>query len=164
MSMPKSPAKARRLAKKRQRKQKVKKQRRQRRDESPVGSFLDHEPLAGSPVKMSEVLNDFIEPYLDEVDNTAEVRLLISIGVAAWNIGLCDDANERASTIEDTVEKVVAGGRGRRAKNNARTFLVGLVERKRSHFAHITRPICDYHVHEQDDGGWYLQVVSLLEP
>ena len=164
MSMPKSPAKARRLAKKRQRKQKVKKQRNRRGDRSPDVVLPDPKLLFRSPLKMSEVLNDFIEPYLDEVNSTAQVRVLISIAVFAWNIALFDDADKRASSIEEAVERAVPAGQGPRAEGIFRGFLASLIERKRRHFAHVARPICNFHIEEQDDGGWYLEVVSLLEP
>jgi len=164
MSMPKSPAKARRLAKKRQRKQKVKKRRHQRRDESPDAVFPAPTRWPGSPLKMSEVLNDFLEPYLDEVNSTAQVRVLISIAVFAWNIALFDDADKRASSIEEAVERAVPAGQGPRAEGIFRGFLASLIERKRRHFAHVARPICNFHIEERDDGGWYLEVVSLLEP
>jgi hypothetical protein len=50
-------------------------------------------------VKMSEVLEEFVEPYLDFAQNRSQREKLFSIAVIAWNLAIMP-GNERQPMID----------------------------------------------------------------
>ena len=52
----------------------------------PPGSKVVYEPAGGE--KMSEVLEDFVEPYQELADTDDSFRKLLTLGMLAWNAAL----------------------------------------------------------------------------
>lgn len=111
---------------------------------------------AAGQEKMSEVLYEFLEPYLDQWNTVEEFRRLVAIGAVAWNAGLL-----RGAKREDCLRRAES-----LAAPEGRVFLAGvlhtLVQRKLTRFADNTWTIIDYRVTEQPDGSPHLTVVSTL--
>lgn len=109
--------------------------------------------------KMSDVLDEFIEPYLATVNNISDYKTLLMMGTIAWNASVVPEdkleivlksmtnellANSPVDTWEDTL-----------------SIINKLVARKKKHFASIKRYVVDYTV--RDTGrDYHLSVVSSL--
>jgi len=160
MSAPKSAAKRQKLERKRRRKRKVKRKRRRKQ-----GGGLDFEPDFLRPpaggVRMSEVLEYFVEPFFDEdIHDIEAYRRLLTLGVLAWNAALRPEPEGQAM-VDDVI------GKGMRRETPevrafARKVVDHLIERKKRYFAQCRRPILNFEVSELDDGGWHLTVASLI--
>jgi methionine synthase II (cobalamin-independent) len=126
------------------------------------GPFDDYKVVVEpkGKVKMSEVLEDFVEPYRKEVDDTIEAQTkLISLAALAWNATFFPE-EERREMLDDSVEKMLKGASAK-AKQNFRAIVDGMIERKLAHFADYERPIVDFEL--TDTGrGFHLTVTSLL--
>jgi len=161
MSAPKSAAKRQKLEKKRRRKQEAKRKRRRNKGGGPHFDSPDFLPGPPPPVKMSRVLEDFIEPVIDEgVEDIEVYRRALSIGVLAWNAALRPEAEGQAM-VDDVIGKAMRRERPEE-RAAARELVDFLIERKKRHFAQYRRPILNFEVSELDDGGWYLNVASLI--
>ena len=92
MSAPKDKLKQQKMAKKRQRKEAARLKRRRKRTEAwSSGTFAVRPSYrfdAPSGVKMSTVLEEFVEPLADEVEGLEEYRKLLCFGQLAWNAAL----------------------------------------------------------------------------
>ena len=162
MSAPKSRVKQQKLAKKRQRKEAA----RLRRERNRGSGWSDSEsfesanffgPFGG--VKMSKVLESFVEPYADDVKDLDNYRHLLSFGQCAWNAALRDEWEGGKMIDEFVAEKIsMFKPRGRAA---AREFLNSLIARKLRHFDQFLRPILAFEVRDVGD-GWHLNVMSAI--
>jgi hypothetical protein len=128
---------------------------------------LEHGPLAGrkfviSPPgkeKMSDVLEDFIEPYMDSVEGEEAYRRLLTLATLAWNAALLPEDRQKAM-IDDVLTKglppdsdaLVAG---------LRFIVEAMVDRKKAHFSSNRRAIISF---ELTDRGrdYHLTVASTL--
>jgi hypothetical protein len=88
--------------------------------------------------KMSEVIAEFVHPYLEEAGSEQELRNLFGIAIAVWNLGLLP-APDRPAAVDQIVEV---------AQPEARSDLRGLVEnmlrRRMTQYAGNTRAIIQY--------------------
>jgi hypothetical protein len=106
-------------------------------------------------VKMSEVLEEFVEPYLDFARNRSEREKLFSLAVVAWNLALIPE-NERQQIIEQGTT-----GNDPLARQDAREFIDELIARKKTLFAENKRYIVEFQL--QDTGKTlHLSVASTL--
>lgn len=168
MSMPNRLAKAQRLARKRKRKQETRLKRSKRRggwfDAAPDRLDFPEEPRSlsfGAPggVKMSDVLGEFVKPYVDFVDGIESYRRLLTLAVLAWNAALAAEAQREAMVdqllregLRDAGEEWLATGRE----------IVGqLILRKQRFFAGYRRPILNFSLEDRGD-HCYLTVASAL--
>lgn len=115
------------------------------------------QPNRGDQEKMSDVLEAFIDPYIDDAPNDETYRKLISLGVIAWNTALMDEETQ-AEAIAHLEEVVPVKERG-----DFRHALAELMARKQQIFPHNQRRILDYQL--TDLGSqWHLSVVSTPAP
>lgn len=116
------------------------------------------EPPAG--IKMSEVLEAFVKPYLDQTDTFDELRLLFLTAVLAWNIALLPEERQQAA-IDDLVEKEIRAEdeEAEAARADLRSMLNELVARKELLFAEYNRFIVDFRLVDTGD-GYHLTVLS----
>jgi hypothetical protein len=106
-------------------------------------------------IKMSEVLEEFVEPYLDFAQNRSQREKLFSIAVIAWNLALMPE-NERQQIIEQGTT-----GNDPLARQDAREFIDELIARKQTLFAENKRYIVEFQL--QDTGKTlHLSVASTL--
>jgi len=111
-------------------------------------------------VKMSEVLEDFVEPYRDEIDDTLEVqRKLLSVAVLAWNAALLPE-KERREMVDDVVKTVLKKASAEE-KQDFWDMVGEMIERKLAHFSGYKRTIIDFDL--VDTGrGFHLTVISTM--
>lgn len=106
--------------------------------------------------KMSEVLIEFLDPYLDPFRSLKELTNLVNMGVAAWNVALLPEPN-REQALREAMALIPPDG-----QVILRALLDSLVRRKLTLFADIRRGILDVQVTRQPDGSPHLSVVSTL--
>ena len=76
-------------------------------------------------VKMSEILEELVEPYLNFARNFSQREKLFSLALVAWNIALMPE-NERQQMIDQVIEQVM-GGNDPLARQDAREIIDGLI-------------------------------------
>jgi hypothetical protein len=107
--------------------------------------------------KMSEVLEDFIEPYRDTVDGEDDYRKLLTIALIAWNAALMPEG-QRAAMIDDLLSAGMPPGSDDLLAE-LRSLVNLMVERKLTHFATNRRAIVSFEV--RDTGrNFHLSVAS----
>lgn len=121
------------------------------------GTLLTEPP---DGIKMSDVLQAFVEPYLDLANTLDELRLLFLTAVLAWNIALLPEDQQQAA-IEDLVEKGIRAEdeEAEGARADLRSVLKELVARKELLFAEYNRFIVNFRLVGTGD-GYHLTVLS----
>jgi hypothetical protein len=126
--------------------------------------FLADTALKGQQVvfkssgeKMSEVLEEFIEPYIESATTPEAYHKLITLAIIAWNAALLEET-ERQSLITQSTEAILATA-GEEWKKDLQNILAMLIERKQRYFANNRRYILDYHLSETKK-GYHLAVIS----
>jgi hypothetical protein len=123
----------------------------------PPGSRVVYEPTGRE--KMSEVLEDFIEPYRESADSEDSFRKLLNLGMLAWNVALLPEG-ERPTVIDEMLR--VGFSRAEEADlAQAREFVETLVRRKMEQFAANQRAIISFELTDTGD-GYHLSVASTL--
>jgi hypothetical protein len=110
--------------------------------------------------KMSEVLTDFIEPYLEFADTDEAHRKLLTLAVMAWNASFLPEKEQ-----QDMINRVLDAGiptGTEELKAGLKEIVNMLIVRKKVYFSEYTRKIVDY---ELTDRGrdYHLAVASTLE-
>ncbi|MGL5194470.1 MAG: hypothetical protein ACRC8Y_12870 [Chroococcales cyanobacterium] len=110
-------------------------------------------------VKMSEVLEAFVEPYLDLIQSPSEREKFFTLAVMAWNFAIMPE-QERPSMIDELI-KVGLKGNDPLAQQDTREIIDELIARKQKFFAKHQRFIVDFQL--QDTGKEiHLSVASTL--
>ena len=111
-------------------------------------------------VKMSQVLQDFVEPHMDLADTEEAYGKLLALAVVAWNASLLPE-EEQQEMIDRVLEAGISAG-----DDELRAGLKGIVNmliaRKRAYFSEYTRDIIDFEVTDTGE-GYHLTVASTLE-
>jgi hypothetical protein len=110
--------------------------------------------------KMSEVLTDFVEPYLEFADTDEAHRKLLTLAIMAWNASFLPEKEQ-----QDMINRVLDTGIPTGAdelKAGLKEIVNMLIIRKKVYFSGHTRKIIDY---ELTDRGrdYHLAVASTLE-
>jgi arylsulfatase A-like enzyme len=105
--------------------------------------------------KMSEVLRDFIEPYIEFADNAEAMRRLITVALVAWNTALLPKA-EQAESLKQVSEALPAD-----VVDDFYAIVAEMIERKNTLFAEYTRTILDYELTDTGD-SYRISVISTL--
>jgi hypothetical protein len=107
--------------------------------------------------KMSEILLDFAEPWLEDAPDFEAKRDTISFAIICWN---CAVAQERGAegALDMVLEKLE---RGKDFVKEFKSFAKPMLQRKRMLFADNKRFIMDWQYVEEDDCD-HLYVVSTL--
>ena len=123
----------------------------------PPGSQVLYEPAGRE--KMSEVLEEFVEPYRDSADTFDAYRKLLSVALVAWNAALLPEGKRRAMIDE----MIAAGLPHASAADRAQTrgLIEAMVRRKQEHFAANQRAIVSFELTDRGD-DYYLAVASTL--
>ncbi len=110
--------------------------------------------------KMSEVLENFVSPYMDVTESKEGLQILFSMGMSAWNIAL-EPVEQRAETIEQFVNKVF---RTQSAKSTevGKNFIVELIDRKDKLFANNQRRIISFDLDYISVGEYHISVASTM--
>jgi hypothetical protein len=109
--------------------------------------------------KMSEVLTDSVEPYLEFADTEA-YRKLLTLAVMAWNASFLPE-KEQQNMIDSVLDKGIPTGT-QDLKAGLKEIVDMLIVRKKEFFSEYKRKIIDY---ELTDTGrdYHISVASTLE-
>jgi hypothetical protein len=149
--------------KRREKKRKKNQQKPLKPSQSPVPDFASYPTLdfRSSPampagvVKMSEVLEDFLDPYWDTWKTEEDLRKLVLVGVVAWNAAIVS-GKPGESLIREVLNSVPPD-----LRSDLRMMLDDLILRKEKHFADNKRLILNYQV-KSSPSGPSLVVASTL--
>jgi len=110
-------------------------------------------------VKMSEVLEDFVDPYMRFTTGLASAKQLYMTALVAWNVALLAPGVRRAQ-LDRALATLKLDSTG---VAEMRVILLELVERKDRLFSQYKRMVLDF---ELTDAGsdYHLSVVSSGEP
>jgi hypothetical protein len=123
----------------------------------PPGSKVVFSPPGRE--KMSDVLEDFVEPYRDLADTEDAFRKLLNLGMLAWNAALLP-GGERRAMIDETLGAALSRASAP-DRAQARVFVEEMVRRKLEHFPGNRRAIISFEL--TDTGtGFHLAVASTL--
>lgn len=111
--------------------------------------------------KMSDILTEFIEPYIDETHSNEQLLTLLGLGVIAWNLSF-SSRREQRNEIELFLQEnsFFAGGMDHQLKEDMKNLIGQLIARKKRYFAKHKRLIIDFQVQEDQDGELELFVLS----
>lgn len=112
-----------------------------------------------APAKISDVLAEFVAPYLDLAETPAAYEQLLKLAVLAWNLALFPPAERAAMTDEAfSPERLHVAEDARR---DMRLLVSQLVLRKLAEFAGDARYIVDFKVERAGD-DYELRVAATL--
>ena len=103
--------------------------------------------------KMSDVLRDFAEPFMDDASTYKEMHAVYSLAATAWNLAIVPP-HERIRTLMPVLQDMPV--EDRLLFKNA---LAELIEHKERAFADYRRLIVDFELVDQGD-SYHLSVVS----
>ena len=106
---------------------------------------------------MSDVLEHFVEPYLDFVDTAAEHRKLFNLAALAWNAAILPPG-EQEKVIDEVVSAAFPADAGP-VRADVKEIVDALVARKKAFFADNTRKIISIEITETAN-GFHLAVAS----
>ena len=89
----------------------------------------------GGLEKMSEVLGDFAQPWLDAAGNDKEYKSMIALAIIAWNLSFLSETERFADLDPEVLEALGQPGR---------ELLQSMITRKLAHYSGYDRPILDY--------------------
>jgi hypothetical protein len=142
------------------------------RPQNPLASFekklrkesLPFEKLVVSPpgeVKMSEVLEDFIEPYREEAQTKEATRRLLTLATIAWNVALFPKPERQWMIDKMITDDLVEGDQ--KLKAEIQDLIQELIARKNRYFSENKRMIVDFEL-KKVGSGYHLSVASTLSP
>lgn len=105
--------------------------------------------------KMSEVILDFIAPYVPAAQSEARYRRLLSVAVVAWNASLCPPL-ERRRILDSVIYEAMPYG-----AEDTKLVIEELVRRKECYFSDNKRLILSYDLTITKEGS-HLSVASSL--
>ncbi len=100
--------------------------------------------------KMSDVIEEFIEPYRQYADTPDMYRRLIATGIVAWNAALLQGA-KRETFLRDML-KTIAPNADRQAQEDFDAIVREMIVRKERYFANNRRIILNYRATETPTG------------
>ncbi|MBH8573012.1 hypothetical protein I8752_08265 [Nostocaceae cyanobacterium CENA369] len=109
--------------------------------------------------KMSEVLEDFIEPYINEVNNLGAHRRLLELAVTAWNTSLLPRLQQR-ETVEKLFNLEMFEG-DIEMQQEIKKLVYEMIERRQKYFPKIKRFIADFSL-KKAGKSFHLSVASTL--
>jgi hypothetical protein len=127
--------------------------------EDVTGTFAETVINPSGVVKMSEVLEDFVEPYLEFSENHQQREQLFGLAMTAWNLALLPE-RRRQVVFERTFEQVIS--QTGLPKRDFSGIIGEMITRKLDYFADNRRMIVSFEL--KDTGrDFQLLVASTLE-
>jgi hypothetical protein len=111
--------------------------------------------------KMSDALEEFVEPYLESAETYQATQNLYGMAVFAWNLALVSE-EERQSTLDDFIKRD-ALGKSKRDQQDAIEILTEMMERKLRFFGENRNFIVDYQL-RMIGNQYHLSVASMEKP
>jgi hypothetical protein len=97
-------------------------------------------------VKMSEVMEDFIAPYMGAIDNLQKLRSFFCLAAIAWNTAVLPESEEKE--VLDTILQKQLFLYDRETQETTKEIIDELIARKHQHFSDIKRFIMDFEITE----------------
>ena len=110
-------------------------------------------------IKMSDVLKQFVAPYLDTVHNLQQCNALLSLAAIAWNAAVMPESEQK--TRLDTFLEQQFSNQDAEIQKETKEIITQLIARKNQHFSHIKRLIMDFDV-KQSGQRYDISVASTL--
>jgi hypothetical protein len=108
-------------------------------------------------IKMSDVLEEFVEPHRQFVETKEAYRKLLMAAIVAWNVTLFPE-KDRLSRLDQLLVTLPED-----AREDGRQIIEELMVRKEKFFSQHRRMIIDFEL--ADSGGqWHLSVMSTPGP
>jgi len=108
-------------------------------------------------IKISDVLEEFVEPYQQFAETKEAYRKLLTIAIVAWNVMLFPE-KDRSSRLDELL-----GTLPDRMRKDGRQITEELMVRKERFFSQHRRMLVDFEV-EGTGGKWHLSVMSMAGP
>jgi hypothetical protein len=112
--------------------------------------------------RMSDVLTRFVAEEAESADSKESYEGLLTFAVLAWNASFLPKLRQKMM-IGHALRAGFPPGR-REVKTELRRFIEKLIARKHEHFSDYARWIVSFELVDLEDGGFYLNVASTLEP
>jgi len=106
-------------------------------------------------VNMSEIMQQFIEPFLESVATADDLRNLVALASIAWNVTLLPPERRQAA-LDEMLAALPPG-----LRTGAEAPVQVMMDRKFQHFAEFKRPVLRFNVQTLEDGNFYLQIAAL---
>lgn len=97
--------------------------------------------------KMSEVLIEFVKPFLDKATTYQRRQALFSLAIASWNMAIVPE-KERPKILKDMLKKLDKN-KDPEFTNDTRILVEQFIERKLTFFADYNRLITDFEISER---------------
>jgi len=109
--------------------------------------------------KMSEVIKEFVAPFIDACIDNAQIKTLVSLGFVVWNASLFPEKKQKEmlNKIKDSIPILDEEEKNLFYKD----IIEPLFKRKKDYFSSNTRMIVDYQFSEHN-GVLNFDVVSTL--
>jgi hypothetical protein len=107
--------------------------------------------------KMSDMLEELVEPYMDSCDSDESYQMLFTLGMIGWSLATLPEAR-RQSMLDKSLAEFSTDQR-----HHALTLLKQLVERKQQLFPDDLRMILNFDL-RFTSSGMRLNVMSALPP
>lgn len=122
-----------------------------------AASFSNMKQVINPPgqEKMSEVLEQFIEPYMNAVEDVASMQKLVTIAVVAWNAAIMTE--EQGNSLVDSILNTMP----EEVRKDATQIITEMIQRKHRYFADNRRAIVNARVTDTGD-GFHIAVASLM--
>lgn len=104
--------------------------------------------------KMSEVLLEYIQPFLENTETSKERSHLVDTAVMAWNLTLISEEKR-----EELIMELFSGAKGTEQQKGFERLIQRLIKRKLKFFAEEKRFVTDFKLTEHA-GGIHLSVAS----
>ena len=112
-------------------------------------------------IKMSEVLEEFVRPYLGELKTHRRREMFVEIAIIAWNVAVLPEA-ARQSTLDEFLPAALKG-KDLSTQQEMKQLIDELILRKQEFFADNRRLIVDYELLGTDD-EFQIAVASTVLP
>ena len=112
----------------------------------------------GGEEKISEVLMEFIEPYIKSLKTDEEHKKLITLAIVAWNTALLPE-EEQQEMVDEALSKAVPPD----TRTPLKRIMNQLIERKKKYFSDNKRFILGYELSRSGE-SLSLSVASTLSP
>ena len=111
-------------------------------------------------VRMSEVLSEFVEPYLQDAVTEEDYHKVLTLATMAWNASFLPE-EQREKMITDVMDKGLPEADAK-LKADLRKVVDEMIARKQVHFAEYKRDIVDFELTDTGE-GYHLTVASTME-
>jgi len=106
---------------------------------------------APGELKMSEVLQEFLRPYIDLLETEEAWQKMLTLGAIAWNAALMPEFESSADKVFEDFFAGTPVVEDSQMKTDAIAILQELMDRKKQYFSEYKRLILDYALEDQGD-------------